>query len=98
MSALTDRIYREWLARRSGYGASPHAERREGYPTGQAQPQDTCHRPITTWRHPASQATSRDGSQRAKDAASRPEKQPAGVQTAPLFLHKLEKSSGVNHR
>lgn len=90
--------HRSVKGRRSGDGALPHAERREGYPTGQAQQQDTGHAPVTTWRHSAGQATSRDGLQRAKDAASRPEKQSAGVPTASPFLHKLEKSSGANHR
>lgn len=104
MSAFTDKIYRSWLSSRqapsgrSGYGAAPHAERREGYPTGQANQPDTCHRPITTWRHPASPAGARDGSQRAEDAASRPEQQSAGVPTVSPFLHKPEKSSGqINH-
>ena len=74
MSSFTDRLYRAWLG---GYGAQPHAKRREGYPSGQAKPPETCHRPYSTWRSSAGQVTTRDGSQRAKDAASRPEKQDA---------------------
>jgi cell wall assembly regulator SMI1 len=104
VSHFTDKLYRAWLVghgagqgRRSGYGAQPHAERREGYPTGQTQQPETCHRPRTTWRHPASQATTREGSQRAKDAASRPEKPAVGVPAASPFLPLQEKSSGKNH-
>ena len=77
----------------SGYGAQPHAERREGYPSGQADQPETCHRPPSTWPIPARQAGSRKGSQRAEDAAPRPEKPAAGVPTASPFLHKPEKSS-----
>lgn len=103
MSTFTQRIYLTWLAghgglgasRRAGYGAQPHAERREGYPTGQAKQPETCRAPGSSWLRPAAGVTSRKGSQRAKDAASRPEKQPAGVPaTSPLFLHQPEKSSG----
>lgn len=102
MSAFTDNAYRTWLARfgsvssgrRSGYGAEPHAERREGYPTGQTHPQETVRGRTSTCLHPASQASSRPGSQRAKDAASRPEKPAVGIPAAPaLFLHQPEKSS-----
>lgn len=99
MSAFTDKIYRAWLnhqapSGRSGYGAhAPHDERREGYPTGQANQPDSCCRPRTTWRHPASSAGSRERSPRANDAASRPEKQAVGVPTASPFLHQPEKSS-----
>lgn len=58
-----------------GYGAQPHGERREGYPNDQATPAErqTCAR--TTWRICTSAAASREGLQRANDAASRPEKQ-----------------------
>lgn len=102
MSRFTDKAYRSWLARfgsegprrRSGYGAEPHAERREGYPTGQTHSQETVRGRTSTWPHPAGQASSRLGSQRAKDAASRPEKPAVGIPAAPaLFLHQPEKSS-----
>jgi hypothetical protein len=64
-----------------GYGAQPHGERREGYPSDQTTPAErqTCGR--TTWRIRASGTASRDGLQRANDAASRPEKQ--DVQSLP---------------
>lgn len=48
MSAFTDRLYASWLktqhrgpSGRAGYGAPPHAGRREGYPNGQTTPPDT---------------------------------------------------------
>lgn len=100
MSAFTDRLYSSWLraqhrapSGRSGYGAQPHAGRREGYPNGQTDTQDTCQRPRTTWRFPASAAGSRDGSPRANDAAPRPERPAAGLPAAAPFLPELEKSS-----
>lgn len=100
MSAFTDRLYASWLktqhrgpSGRSGYGAAPHAERREGYPTGQTNPPESCSRPRTTWRYPACSAGTRDGSPRASDAAPRPERQAVGLPAASPFLPEAEKSS-----
>lgn len=99
MSAFTDGLYTSWLRSngcqrgRLGHGAQPHGGRLEGYPTNQTTRADTSSARRTTWRCPVKSVPSRDGSQRAKDAASCPEK-PA-VQTPPsaLFLPGAEKSS-----
>jgi hypothetical protein len=56
-----------------GYGAQPHGERREGYPSDQAIPANGQYMALS-WRIRTSAAASRDGSQCAKDATSRPEK------------------------
>lgn len=81
---------------RSGYGARPHvseAKRREGYPTGQTtlRSNSLSMRPTlpTTTKH----ATSRNGSPRASDAASRPEKLAALTAASAIFLPASEKSS-----
>jgi hypothetical protein len=103
MNAFTDRLYWTWLhchqrggAPRPGYGALPHvseATRREGYPTGQRLP----HRGYGPMRParpmPAVGSASRDGSQRATDAASRPDKPAVLASQRALFLPALEKSS-----
>ena len=98
MSAFTDGLYTSWLRSngchvRRGYGAQPHGRRLEGYPTNQTTPADTSGARRTTGCLPVNGAPSRDGSQRAKDAAARHEK-PA-VQTPPsaIFLPGAEKSS-----
>ena len=87
MSALTDRIYRTWLASNGsrGYGAPPHeseAKRRGGVtdrPTAVQKFERRATGPCGVVAFCV--ATSRTGSQRANDAASRPEK-PA-VQSLP---------------
>lgn len=101
MSRFTDCVYRTWLAghgggqgRRAGYGAQPHAERREGYPTGQPQQPESCPGRTTTRRAGLPGSVTRPGSQRAKDAASRPEKPAVGMPAASPFLHQPEKPSG----
>ncbi len=102
MSSFTDRLYATWLSAngchqsRRGYGAQPHAseaKRREGYPTGQTVPPETQTpaRPARPWR--VKGAPSRNGSPRANDAASRPEKPAAGLPAASPFLPEAEKSS-----
>lgn len=56
-----------------GYGAQPHGQRREGYPSDQTTPANgQC--VAVSWRIRTSAAASRDGLQCAKDATSRPEK------------------------
>jgi hypothetical protein len=56
-----------------GYGAQLHGERREGYPSDQATPANGSIVALS-WCIRVSVAASRDGSQCAKDATSRPEK------------------------
>lgn len=73
-----------------GFGAPPQDKRREGYPSGQATSRARVHSLLTTAQHPASGATSRVGSLRANDAASRPDHKT--TQSA-LFLPGAEKSS-----
>jgi hypothetical protein len=80
MSAFTERLYLTWLRSngcvqsRRGYGAQPHGRRREGYPTDQRTPLESI-KPVRPARPvPGSGATSRDGSPRAIDAVTRPEK------------------------
>lgn len=103
MSTFTDRLYLTWLdanrrggCLRPGYGARPHvseAKRREGYPSGQPSPHRSCGQSRPARPMPATDATSRTGSQRANDAASRPEKQAVLASQRALFLPALEKSS-----
>lgn len=81
---------------RRGYGGIPHgseAKRREGYPSGQTVPPETTRsmRPARPWS--ATVATSRTGSSRANDAASRPEKPAVQGISPALFLPASEKSS-----
>ena len=76
---------------RRGYGVKPHgseAKRREGYPIGQS----VLHRGFVRLRPaqpmPATVATSRQWSLRAKDAAPRPEKTDVLTsKNAPFFTH-----------
>jgi len=100
MSAFTDRLYLTWLGSngctqtRRGYGGyRSHVKRREGYPTGQPSPRPGCGRLRPARPMPATDATSRDGSQRANDAASRPDKPDVLASQCALFLPALEKSS-----
>ena len=103
MTTFTDRIYLTWLhvnrrggGPRPGYGARPHvseAKRREGYPSGQLSPRPRCGQSRPARPMPATDATSRTGSLRANDAASRPEKQDVLASQCALFLPALEKSS-----
>jgi hypothetical protein len=90
MSAFTDRLYLTWLAGNGckvsrGYGARPHGQRREGYPSGQTVPPVTPRQQPPARPMPVKVATSRSGSPRANDAASRPEKPAVLPSAAPFF-------------
>jgi len=100
MSAFTERLYLTWLGSngctqtRRGYGGyRPHVKRREGYPIGQLLPRPSSGQSRPARPMPATDATSRTGSLRATDAASRPEKQAVLPSQRALFLPALEKSS-----
>lgn len=90
MNSNLHKRYGKWLTfkgsnavgvRISGYGAAPHGQRLEGYPTDQAHASETA--PVTpcTGPNPVKGATPRDGSPRANDAATRPKK--------PVFIYSL---------
>ena len=90
--------YRSVLtSRHEGYGAKLHeseARRREGYPIGQQLPHRSCEasRPARPWH--TTVAASRNGSPRAIDAASRPDKTAVcGLPPSALFLQAQEISS-----
>ena len=97
MSAFTDRLYASWLGvngcqqRRRGYGAQPHGSEAKLRPINDrfSKPCPVApYRPVS-----AVDATSRNGLQRANDAASRPEKQAVLTPRSALFLPSSEKSS-----
>ena len=80
------------------YGAKPHesaAKRRAGYPHGQAQPVQTRYGWRTTGPLRVETASSWQGSQRAKDAASRPEK-PAVLNLSCAFFYPARKNLQSN--
>ena len=90
MSAFTDRLYLTWLAGNGctvsrGYGARPHDRRREGYPIGQPVPHRGCGQSRPARPMPTTLDSSRTGSPRANDAASRPDKPAALHPAASLF-------------
>lgn len=79
----------KWSGRgASGYGVQPHgseARRREGYPTDHTKPSEAGQTPGQSRRFPVKGAASRDGSQCANDATSRPEKPVFKAPRAPFF-------------
>ena len=99
MSRLTDRLYLSWLRSngctqaRRGYGAQPHGQRREGYPTGQINSFEAANVRTQSEARRLTGCHSRDGSPRANDAASRPEKPEVQNVSSALFLPGAEKSS-----
>lgn len=87
--AVMARSVEKWSGRRaSGYGAQPHgseARRREGYPTDHSKQSESANATGRAWPMPVKDATPRKGSQCAKDATSRPEKQVFTTPRAPFF-------------
>lgn len=78
MKTAVKKRYARWLSftpskGATGYGAAPHGDRLEGYPTSQTTPSGTASDTPSRGSIPVESSPSRDGSPCAKDAASRPE-------------------------